>query len=101
MTELEIYKFVTDNDIECRWQEYYHHATLHSKGPIGQQLYLWVPAYLLEEFCDLLGCSAFDDGGDCETTLCSGGYTCVSNFDEVLELYGIDAEKVFPKTLKK
>lgn len=98
MTELEIYKFITKNGIECRWQECYHRATLHSKEQTNQQLFIWIPACLLEEFCDLLGYSAFDDGGDCETTLCYNGYTCVSNFDEVLELYDIDAEKVFPKS---
>lgn len=97
MTELEIYKFVTENDIECRWQEIYHHTTPNNPEHTTMDLFIWIPAYLLEDFCELLGESAFDDGGDCETTLCSGGYTCVSNFNYVLELYDIDAEKVFPK----
>lgn len=91
MTELEIYKFVTENDIECHWEETYR------KVETTYQLFVWIPPEYLREFCELLGYSAFDDGGDCETTLCYNGYTCVSNLDEVLELYGIDAEKVFPK----
>lgn len=93
MTELEIYKFITDNDIECHW--YWIH--IYGKEKNEPRLYIWIPAYLLKEFCELLGQSAFEDDGYCETTLCHNGYICVNNFDKVLELYGIDAEKVFPK----
>jgi hypothetical protein len=91
MTELEIYKFIHENELECRWQDFYE------RGNIIKKLNLWVPAYLLKDFCNLLGDSAFDDEGYCDTTLCYDGSTFIENLDEVLECYGINAENIVKK----
>lgn len=101
MTEIQIYKFIHnqdeeyliyDNVKECRWQ--YH---LNEYGEKVLSLFIWVEPENLKKFCDLLGQSAFDDGGYCDTHLCSDGSTCITNFDEVLECYGIDPETIVPK----
>ena len=91
MTELQIYKFIYENELECKWQDFYEN------GKTVKKLNLWVPAYLLKDFCDLLGYGAFDDGGYCDTTLCYDGSTFIENFDEVLEYYDIDAENILKK----
>jgi hypothetical protein len=91
MTELQIYKFIHENELECRWQDFYEN------GKYVKKLNLWVPAYLLKDFCDLLGYSAFDDRVLCETTLCYDGSTFIENLDEVLECYDIDAENILKK----
>ena len=92
MTELDIYKFIYNNGLECHWEDEYD---LFNR--IVKHLYLWVPAYLLKDFCELLGSSSFDDGGICITTLCYDGSTCIENFDEVLESHDIEPERILKK----
>lgn len=103
MTEIEAYKFVHNQDEEdliyenvkeSRWQWHYD-----DRGKKVLSLYIWVEPENLRKFCDLLGGGAFDDNGYCETHLCSDGSTCISNFDEVLDCYGIDPEKIVKKPL--
>lgn len=91
MTELDIYKFIYENGLECHWEDFYE------RDKIVKHLYLWVPAYLLKDFCTLLGCSSFDDGGICRTHLCYDGSTCIENFDEVLEYHDIEPERILKK----
>ena len=91
MTELDIYKFIYDNELEIRWQDFYEH------DKIVKHLNVWVPAYLLKEFCELLGSSSFDDGGICITQLCYDGSTFIENFDEVLEYHDIEPERILKK----
>lgn len=100
MTENEAYKFVHNKDEEyliyenvkeSRWQWHYDYSGKK------MSLYIWVEPENLRKFCNLLGGCAFDDGGICDTSLCSDGSTCISNFDEVLEYYGIEPEKIIPK----
>lgn len=90
MKQEEVLKFIKDNDIECRWQDFYENRQTVRK------LNIWIPADFLKEFCRILGYSAFDDGGVCDTKLCNDGYTFVENFDYVLECYGIDAHDILP-----
>ncbi len=103
MTEIEAYKFVHNQDEEdliyenvkeTRWQRHWD----ASGKKVVLSLFIWVEPENLKKFCNLLGQGAFDDNGYCETYLCSDGSTCISNFDEVLMDYGIDPEKIVPKT---
>ncbi len=91
MTELQIYKFIHENNLECRWQTFWE-----NKKEIDK-LNVWIPSYLLKEFCDMLGYSAFDDGGISEVKLCFDGSIFVNNLDEILDYYGIEAENILEK----
>lgn len=44
MTELDLYKFITENDLEYRWQD--------NKGE--EDLLIWIPFYLLEDFTKMI-----------------------------------------------
>ena len=90
MTELQIYKFINDNKLECRWQVFYD-----SKEPV-KKLNVWIPPYLLKEFCDMLGYSAFDDGGYADVELCYDGTIFVENLDEILEMFDIEPTSILP-----
>lgn len=101
MTEIDIIKFLHNRDEEdiiyenvkeYSWRRNYDNGR---KGELT--LHIWVEPEQLHKFCKLLGASAFDDGGYCETWLCADGSVCVSNFDEVLEHYGINAQNIISK----
>lgn len=96
MTELEIYKFIFNkpeyNVSQVEWQNNYENG--HKGDPT---LFVWVRPDALARLCKLLGATAFDDGGICECSLCSDGDICISNFDEVLEYYSIEAENIVEK----
>lgn len=100
MTELEAYKFVHNqgcdkydyNVSQVEWQKNYENG--HKGDPT---LFVWVKPNALTRLCKLLGATAFDDGGICECSLCSNGDICISNFDEVLEHYDIEAENIVEK----
>ena len=91
MTELDIYKFVHDNGLEIHWQDFYE------KGKCIKKLNLWIPSYLVKDFCEMLGNSAFDDSGICDVSLCCKGDIFIENFDEVLECADIDPERILKK----
>ncbi len=85
MTELELYKFVNDNDCEWHWN-YDGHLTL------------FISHHYLKDFCDMLQYSDFDDGGlPGEQRLCYDGSVALCQFEEVCEIYDIEPENVFPK----
>jgi hypothetical protein len=100
MTELEAYKFVRNqgcdkydyNVSQCTWEHNYENGR---KGELT--LCIWVKPDALPRLCKLLGATAFNDGGICECSLCNTGDVCISNFDEVLEHYGIEPENIEPK----
>lgn len=92
MNELDLYKFLEKNNVETQWQK-------DEKGVFN--LAIWVPHYALKEFCEMLGASAFDDGGICETCLCRDASVYVGNFDYVCECYGIDPERIVPKDIEQ
>lgn len=100
MTELEAYKFVHNqgcdkydyNVSQVSWQKNYENG--HKGDPT---LFVWVKPDALTRLCKLLGATAFDDGGILECSLCSDGDICISNFDEVLEHYGIEPENIEEK----
>ena len=96
MTLKEAYQFVHNQNgycvSQCTWE---HNFEKGHKGELT--LHIWIKPTALVDFCKLLGQNAFDDGDITETNLCSTGDICIANFDEVLEYFGIDAEKVEPK----
>lgn len=87
MTELQLYKFVNDNGLEWHWS--YHID--------GTHLVIFIPHYLLPDFCEMLGYSAFDDEGlPCDQHLCHDGSIGLARFENVCEWYGIETENIFP-----
>ena len=53
MTPLKFYKFINDNPIEWHWNHY----------DFNWHLLVFIPAYLLVDFCNMFQYSDFDDGG--------------------------------------
>lgn len=78
MTELELYKFITNNEIEIDWR--------------GSQLLAWIEHYYLEEFSDMLDRCDADDGG-IKCRLQNGGVV-VLDLSEVCEEYDIDPNNI-------
>ena len=72
MTELELYKFVQDKEIEWR----------------GKHLVLWLSPYELEDFAELLGENYLSDGG-IEITLLSHG-TIALDIEDICNDFGIE-----------
>lgn len=78
MTELKLYKFIAENELEVRWE--------------GEELLLWIDHYVLKKFCDLLDCCNAGDGGiDCQ--LQDGGVV-VLDLAKVCKEYGIDPNNI-------
>ena len=83
MTELDLYRFVTTNNLE------YHKGGYHSTD-----IYMFVPILLIDEFNKLLGSFALDDGGiDC---VMKEGYFSFEMHD-ICENLDVDPSKVFTK----
>jgi len=79
MTELEIYKFVQDKEIN--WHE--------------DKLMLWLEGAELREFSDIEGDNIVEDGGY-EVTLVHGGSICIE-LNDICELHEIDPENILQK----
>lgn len=98
MTELELYKYLTDNGIEkCI---YHNGAGVEDASEFsGKQWNSWeiivfIPLCKLEELCELIGSENFDDfriGMEM-------GYRYVA-FDllQVMSLFDIDPKNIFPR----
>ena len=84
MTELEIYKFVTDNGLE------YNPVYIY-KSEI-RELWLFIPNNLLDDFDKLLGHNITDD--DFVTAVFKGKYCCFDMLP-ILEYFDIDFKNVF------
>lgn len=80
MTELELYKFINDNSIEIDWR--------------GENLYVWIPFYRLEEFTELLGCDNFAEGG--EDVYLQYDCICIDLVD-VCDRYDIDHNNILER----
>lgn len=79
MTELELYKFITDNDVE-------YHCYSESK------IFAMINLCDIEEFNKLLGNSILDDEGlEC---IMKDGYFCFE-MGYICEYFGIDSENIF------
>ncbi len=80
MTALELYKFVTDNDLE------YHY--IHEPPNV----LLFIPTYYLEEWNELLGSHITEDNPiECHM---SGGYFCFYMRD-ICEYFNIYLVEIF------
>ena len=82
MTELELYKFINDNNIE--W---------HRQDNDGTPDVIFFPYYhQIEDFRKILSVSSFDDAGiECRM---KDGYFAFWMKD-ICEYYGVDIDKVF------
>ena len=80
MTELQLYKFITENNIEYHWYE--------------DEVIVFIPFYLLEDLTKMLGYGAFDgDVLDCKLKYDS---ICVA-INDFCDYFGINMENVFEK----
>ena len=78
MTELQLYKFINDNDVEYHW---------HDKKCI-----VFINTWNIEEFNNLFDYNIFDDDGiECHM---KNTYFCFEIVD-ICEYYGINPENIF------
>ena len=82
MTELELYKYVTDNKIEWHRQD--------NQGT--PDIIMFPRTFEIADFADLLSAGHFDDGG-IECRMMSGYFAFWMN--DICEYYGIDINNVF------
>ncbi len=82
MKAIDLYKFVVDNEIE------YHYT--HD----NQEVYMWVPYYLIDDFHSVLPKSIFDDDG----IQCSmkDDYF-LFYMDDICAYSGIELDEIFKK----
>jgi len=80
MTELQLYKFIKNNNVSLRWYE--------------DQLLCFLDGWLICEFCQLLGPTSFDDDGiPCHLK----DRYITFNLSEVCDSYGIEPENILSK----
>lgn len=84
MTELQLYKFINDNDIEWRYD-------FNEKEE--EDVITFIPSYLIDNFCELL--KGYLDDGHIICVL-KDKYICVW-ISDVCSHYGIELSNVFPK----
>ncbi|TVM01524.1 MAG: hypothetical protein CV087_10755 [Candidatus Brocadia sp. WS118] len=85
MNALDLYKFVTENNLEYNRLEY-------DSGEV--EVLLFVEYYNISDFASLLGAGAFDDSGiECHM---KDGYM-VFEMNGICDDFGIDIDEVFPK----
>lgn len=80
MTELDLYKFITENELEIDWR--------------GKELVVWIPFYYLKDFTDMVGYSYFSEGG-IDVNLQSD-YIALDIAD-LCEHFGISTENIEPR----
>ena len=85
MTELQLYKFIKDNDCEWHWHD-------------GIGYILFINCRDIEEFNKLLGSGIMDDEG-IQCTM-KNGYFCFE-VDPLCEYFDIEIENVFLKEEEK
>ena len=83
MTELELYKFIEDNNVEIDWR--------------GEQLVIWLHHMDLKDFCELIGSSFFDEGGyDVNLQFNYGCYIAL-DLVPICEYFDIEPENICKK----
>lgn len=73
MTELDLYKFLSENEIETSRQ--------------GKYFTAWIPFYLLKDFTELIGYGMLDEGG-LEVRLQE--YNVAIQLNEVCDYFGFE-----------
>ncbi len=81
MTELQLYKFITNNQVEISWR--------------GESLILWIGNYYLSDFTLMLGYNIFDEGG-IECRLCFDGSVGI-DIVPICEYFDIEPTNIFQK----
>lgn len=82
MTELDLYKFLQDNNVEISWHG-------------DEYLHIWLDSDYISDFVGLMDrCDADDGGIDCK--LQNGG-NVVINILDLCEEYGINPENILAK----
>jgi hypothetical protein len=84
MTELELYKFVTRNELEYHW-------TKKDRGLVDDVI-LFIPHYLIEQWSRLLGTSIMDDEG--LPCVMKDTYVCFY-MDDICDYFGIELINIF------
>ncbi len=80
MTELELYKFINDNEIEYHWHD--------------EDVIIFINFYLLDEFAKLLGYGMFDEEGI--TCVLKDKYICIWMYS-ICENSDIELINIFKK----
>lgn len=83
MKELDLFRFLKDNDVEMRWDD--------------DQLSTWVSPHNLSEFAEMMP-GALSEGG-IDARLTSYGYVWI-DLVRICDYYGIEVERIFPKTVE-
>ena len=87
MTSIQLYKFITENQIEWKWE---------IDGE-NDNVLIFVAIYNLEAFNEILSPGIFDDGGiSCNM---KDGYFCFW-MQDICDYYGVEIEEVFEKNKK-
>jgi hypothetical protein len=80
MEELDLYKFLHNNNIEHHWEG-------------NNELLAWIPFSLLEDFADMLGPSYFDDADEVWFK-----FDCIClDLVNACDYYGIDPLRILDK----
>ncbi len=88
MGELELYKFIKENDIEYHW----------NKNDGNDDVIIFINFYELKDWSNLLGGEITHESGiDC---IMKDGYFCFW-MDDICGYFGIDITKVFDKENEK
>ncbi len=88
MTELQLYKFITLNEIE------WHEEKRYENGTPSDDIIAFIPYYLLGYFNEALGNHISDDRGiDC---VFKSGYICFW-MAQICEYFDIEPNNVFKK----
>lgn len=84
MKELDLHKFLKENEVEMRWDD--------------DVLSTWISHWHLAEFAELIR-SSLDEGG-LEARIVADGSVWI-DLVPVCEYYGIEPERIFPIPIQK
>jgi len=85
MTELKLYKFLNDHELEYHWQDY---------EKKDAEFLVWIPFYLLEEFTQMIGYNYLSEGG-IEVLLQE---SCIAlDIVDIAEYHDIELENILSK----
>lgn len=82
MTELELYKFLEENELEYHWENE------------GKELIAWIPFYHLREFTELLRGNYLTDN---ELMVNLQDYSIALDLVPIAEYYEIELENILKK----
>ena len=93
MTALDLYKFVTKNNLEYNKKIYDVHEGENPFITQQYEVYLFVPIYELEEWNKLLGSFIFEEGINC---VMKEKYVCFM-MQDICDHFDIDITEIFGK----